>query len=255
MPRSDSAWRRREERIGQAARLTVDRDAPLAHRLEQGRLRLRRRPVDLVGEDDVREQRARTELEAALARIEDRDADDVRRQEVGRELDAREAAAGDAREGGGEGCLPDARHVLEEEVAAGEKRGQGEAHHVGLPAERPRDLDHEPLDRRTIQDRGPGHRFEQWVGHGRAGQGCAGGPGRRGRSVQGRTSHHHREDLPRRPARRSTDNVGSARAPSKHRARGRAGPGAREERGQAGRTSMRRADDRDCCRIGRLPGL
>ena len=46
---------RRRQRVG----VPVDRDLALLHRLEQRRLRLRRRAVDLVGEHDVREHRAR----------------------------------------------------------------------------------------------------------------------------------------------------------------------------------------------------
>ena len=48
-----------EERIGQLARLALDGDLVLLHRLEQRALRLRRRAVDLVGEHDLREDRAR----------------------------------------------------------------------------------------------------------------------------------------------------------------------------------------------------
>ena len=48
-----------QKRLGQLAGDTVDRDLALAHRLEQGRLGLRRGAVDLVDEDDVREERAR----------------------------------------------------------------------------------------------------------------------------------------------------------------------------------------------------
>jgi hypothetical protein len=62
-------------------------------RLEQGALRLRRRAVDLVGEDEVREDRARLEPEPSLPTLLDDDvrADDVGRHEVRRELDAAEA--------------------------------------------------------------------------------------------------------------------------------------------------------------------
>ena len=45
----------------------VDRDLAFAHRLEQRRLRARRGAVDLVGEDDVREDRAALELEHLAA--------------------------------------------------------------------------------------------------------------------------------------------------------------------------------------------
>ena len=44
---------------GSGVRRAVDGDLALLHRLEQRRLGLRRGPVDLVGEHDVGEQRAR----------------------------------------------------------------------------------------------------------------------------------------------------------------------------------------------------
>ena len=63
--------REHEERLGQAARHAVDGDLPLRHRLEQRRLRLRHRAVDLVDEHDVREHRPRPELELARALVVD----------------------------------------------------------------------------------------------------------------------------------------------------------------------------------------
>ena len=79
-----------EERPGELVRVHVDRDAALLHALEQARLRLGRGAVDLVDEHDVGEDRARAELEAVLALVEDVGADDVGGQQVGRALDARE---------------------------------------------------------------------------------------------------------------------------------------------------------------------
>ena len=52
-----------EERLLEHVRRVADRDAVLVHRLEQRALRLRRGAVDLVGEDDVREDRALAEVE------------------------------------------------------------------------------------------------------------------------------------------------------------------------------------------------
>ena len=52
-----------EERRRQRVRDAVDGDPALLHGLQEGGLRARRGAVDLVGEDDVGEQRARTELE------------------------------------------------------------------------------------------------------------------------------------------------------------------------------------------------
>ena len=47
-----------EERVREPVRLALDRDLALLHRLEQRGLRARRRAVDLVGEQHVREDRA-----------------------------------------------------------------------------------------------------------------------------------------------------------------------------------------------------
>ena len=48
-----------EEGVGQAVPLAADGDLALLHRLEEGRLGLGRGAVDLVGQDDVGEDRAR----------------------------------------------------------------------------------------------------------------------------------------------------------------------------------------------------
>jgi hypothetical protein len=79
-----------EERPLPAAGLALTRHLALLHRLEQRGLRLRWGAVDLVGEE-IREDRARAELEVGGALVEDRRAGDVGRHQVGRELDAPEA--------------------------------------------------------------------------------------------------------------------------------------------------------------------
>ena len=96
----------------------------LLHRLEQRRLRLRRRAVDLVREHDVGEDRARLELEehpAVRVLLHDVGADDVGRHQVRRELDARELEVQDVGERVHEAGLADARNALEQHVAAGEQ--------------------------------------------------------------------------------------------------------------------------------------
>ena len=77
------------ERLRQRVRRAVDGDAALLHRLEERRLRARRRAVDLVREDDVGEQRPRAELELPGLLVEDQRAGDVGGQKVGRALDPR----------------------------------------------------------------------------------------------------------------------------------------------------------------------
>jgi hypothetical protein len=56
-----------EERVGSLCRWPADRHLPLLHGFQQGGLGLRRGPVDLVGQDDVGEDRAVDEPEPPLA--------------------------------------------------------------------------------------------------------------------------------------------------------------------------------------------
>ena len=98
----------------------------LLHRLEQRRLRLRRRAVDLVGQDDLREDRPLHEAQPAdaLLLVEDLGAGDVRRHQVGRELDALEVEIEDVGERLDQQRLRQAGHAGDQAVAAGEQRDQ-----------------------------------------------------------------------------------------------------------------------------------
>ena len=90
----DRVLRRHDhEREAELVRDAVDRDLALLHALEQRRLGLRRRAVDLVDEEDVREDRPGPELELVRALVEDVDAGDVGRKQVRRELEPREASS------------------------------------------------------------------------------------------------------------------------------------------------------------------
>ena len=73
-----------EERRSEFVRDAVGGDLLFGHRFEQRALRLRRGAVDFVGEHELREQRARMELELAGVAVVNADADDVRRQQVAR---------------------------------------------------------------------------------------------------------------------------------------------------------------------------
>ena len=108
-------------------RFAFDRHLQLGHRLEQPGLRFRRRPVQLVDEDDVGEDRPRVELEGLGAGAPDRRPEDIGRQEVDGALDAGEAAADAGGEGAGELRLADSRPVLEQQVAARQDRAE---HHL-----------------------------------------------------------------------------------------------------------------------------
>jgi hypothetical protein len=100
-------------------------DASL-HRLEQRRLGLRRGAVDLVGEHDVREDRAALELEALHAVLfgDHVGAHDVGGHQVGRELDARERRVDGLGERPHEHRLAEAGDTFEQRVSAAEEAHQ-----------------------------------------------------------------------------------------------------------------------------------
>ena len=121
-----------EERAGRAAGLALGGHLALLHRLEQRRLGLRRGAVDLVGEQQVGEDRAGPELEVGLALVVDRRAGHVGRHQVGRELDAREVHRRDARERARHQRLRQSGVVLDQDVAVGEHAEQQQLERVAL---------------------------------------------------------------------------------------------------------------------------
>ena len=107
-----------DERLRQGRGHAVDGRLPLLHGLQEGGLSPGRRPVDLVSQHDLREYGARPELEVAPFLVEEVHAEHVGRHEIGRELDALEAAAEGLGQHLGQRGLPNARNVLYEDVAA-----------------------------------------------------------------------------------------------------------------------------------------
>src|SRR5207237_1318207 len=82
----DRVLRRQDkERLPQIEGLPADRHLLFLHRLEQRRLHLGGRPIDLVGEHQVREQRAFLRIELLTLLVEHHGADHVGREQVGRE--------------------------------------------------------------------------------------------------------------------------------------------------------------------------
>jgi hypothetical protein len=79
-------------------RLAGDRDLVFLHHFEQRALHLGRRAVDFVGEQQVGEHGAERRVELAGLLVVDARADEVGGHQVGRELDALEAAADRSRE-------------------------------------------------------------------------------------------------------------------------------------------------------------
>ena len=157
-----------EQRPLQVEAHAVDRDLVFLHRLEQRRLRLRRRAVDLVGEDDVREDRTADEPDDALAGravfFDDLGAEDVGRHQIGRELNAVELEVHRVGELLDEQRLGQPGDAAQQAVPAGEERDEDLADHplladdgLGqLALEAAGDLGH-ALERRRLRAAPLGH--------------------------------------------------------------------------------------------------
>ena len=111
-------------------------DRTLLHRFEQRGLGLGRGAVDLVGQQHLRENRPLLEAEHALARgrvfLEDFGADDIGRHQVGRELDAAELHVGGLRQRLDQQRLAQARHALDQCMAASEQADDERFDHIVL---------------------------------------------------------------------------------------------------------------------------
>ena len=105
-------------------------------------------PIDLVGEDDVGEDRSLDEADDAFPRraifLDDFRAKDVRRHQVRRELNPVELQIDRFGELLDEECLGQARHAAQEAVSAGEKRNQNFAYDALLSDDGLRELTFEP---------------------------------------------------------------------------------------------------------------
>ena len=161
---------------GTGMALGADRDLALLHDLEQRGLDLGRGAVDLVGEQEVREDRPELGVERVAVGAVDAGADEVGRDEVRGELDPLERRVEDVGEGLDRQRLGEARHALEEEVAAGEQRDEDPLEHRVLADDHAPDLVEDGLAGRPPIEGGGwlrslrrgGHRLELTgrVGHG-----------------------------------------------------------------------------------------
>jgi hypothetical protein len=141
--------RQHQERPRQRVRRPADAHLPLGHHLEQRRLHLRRRPVDLVDQHQVREHRPQLDVERLLRRPVDPRPHDVRRHEVRRELQPHRRAAHDRRQRLHRQRLGDPRHALQQAVTAREQRHQHPLDHPVLTDHDLLDLEQRPLERRA----------------------------------------------------------------------------------------------------------
>ena len=101
-------------------------DLVFLHRFEQGGLRLGGRAIDLVGQDHVCEHRSPHEhhLPPLACILQNLGAGDVRRHEVGRELDTLEFEMEDARNRFDQQRFGEAGRAGDEAMAAGEQRDE-----------------------------------------------------------------------------------------------------------------------------------
>jgi hypothetical protein len=113
-------------------------------------LHLCRRAVDLVGQDDVGEDRPLLHHELPRRLIVDLRAEHVGRQEVGGELDAGEGGVDRLGEGPDGERLREPRDPLEQHVPAGEEADEQTVDHVALSDDAQRDLAADVLDQARV---------------------------------------------------------------------------------------------------------
>ena len=111
-----------EEGAGDGSGLPVDRDLPLGHGLEEGRLGAGRDPVDLVHQDHVGHQRTGPEGPGAVVLTVHRCAGEIGGEEVGGALDPPELGPlHGPGQGGAKRRLAHPWEIVEQEVLAGQQ--------------------------------------------------------------------------------------------------------------------------------------
>ena len=125
----------------------VHRHLRLLHHLQQGRLRLRTRPVDLVRQHHRREHRTRMELPLPTPLIKHRHPRDITRQQIRRELDPRVRPLHRRRHRPSQSRLPRPRRVLQQQVALSQHRHQSQPHHLLLTQQSQTHITHHPRKR------------------------------------------------------------------------------------------------------------
>jgi hypothetical protein len=127
--------RQYEERFLQHVAHAANGDLMFLHRLQQGGLRLGGRAVDLVGQNDVAENRSLDELHAAMAvgrLFEDFGAGDVGWHQVGRELDTLKLKVENLGDGAHQERFRQARRAGDQAMAAGKQTDQELLDHLLL---------------------------------------------------------------------------------------------------------------------------
>ena len=123
-----------QKRLRQLVRMRVNRNLAFVHGLQQRRLRLGRGAVDLVGQQNVGEDRAALEFEFLLQRRIHRDSQHVGRQHVAGKLHALKGAVDGAGESLPQRGLADAGNALDQQVSAGKNADQRQPDNIVLAA-------------------------------------------------------------------------------------------------------------------------
>ena len=121
--------KRRTERIG----LIVERNLRLTHRLQQAALSLRRRTIDFIRQDYIRENGSGDELKRLLLSIENRHAHNVRRQQIACKLNALERAVQRSCKAVSQRGFADSRNIFEKEMPASEQCDEAHLNDMGFP--------------------------------------------------------------------------------------------------------------------------
>ena len=116
--------RQHQEGLGQLVGVVADGHLALLHGFEQSRLHLGRRAVDLVREDEVGEYGAFADEELLLLLRVDQRTDQVGRQQVGGELNAREIGIDRLGQRGDGQRFGQPRHAFQQDVPVGEQADQ-----------------------------------------------------------------------------------------------------------------------------------
>ena len=124
--------RQHQKRIRKRVRVVVHCDLCFVHRFQQGRLCFRRRPVDFVGDDDVRENWTGPEFEFFGHWTENAHSDHVARQQIRRELDPLKRTPERPRQRMRQRRFSHSRHVFNQQMTAREQRRQREFDYLVL---------------------------------------------------------------------------------------------------------------------------
>ena len=136
-----------EERTFERVRAAGRGDVILLHRLQQRGLRLRRRAVDLVGQQDLSEDRTLDETQAAMAcfLVQHFGAGDIGRHQIRRELNPFERQIQNLRQRLNQKRLRQPGDAGDETMAAGEQRHQHLVDDRVLPHDHLADLGEDAL--------------------------------------------------------------------------------------------------------------